>query len=68
MVGGSSRIPRIREELSDQFGESKLKFDINPDEAVALGAAIYASSMQVNYARFILFHYIIAIFRVITLY
>ena len=47
LVGGSTRIPAIRQRLKDKFGKDKLKFDINPDEAVAFGAAIAASSPEV---------------------
>ena len=47
LVGGSTRIPEIRQKLEDNFGKDKLKFDINPDEAVAYGAAIAANSPEV---------------------
>jgi heat shock protein 1/8 len=40
MVGGSSRIPRIRQMLSDYFGGKKLNDSVHPDEAVAYGAAV----------------------------
>jgi len=43
MVGGSSRIPLIYRELVAIFGESKIKNNINPDEAIAIGAAIQGS-------------------------
>ena len=42
MVGGSSRIPKIREMLSNYFGGKKLNDSVNPDEAVAFGAAVQA--------------------------
>lgn len=42
MVGGSSRIPRIRQLVSDYFGGKKLNDSVNPDEAVAYGAAVQA--------------------------
>jgi L1 cell adhesion molecule like protein len=42
MVGGSSRIPRIRQLLSDYFNGKKLNDNVNPDEAVAYGAAVQA--------------------------
>jgi molecular chaperone DnaK len=42
LVGGSSRIPAARKSLCSLFGESKLSDAVNPDEAVAVGAAIYA--------------------------
>jgi L1 cell adhesion molecule like protein len=42
MVGGSSRIPKIRELLSSYFNGKKLNDSVNPDEAVAFGAAVQA--------------------------
>jgi len=42
MVGGSTRIPKIRELVSGFFGGKKLNDSVNPDEAVAYGAAIQA--------------------------
>src|SRR3989338_234243 len=40
LVGGSTRIPKIREILSHFFKGKKLNQSVNPDEAVAYGAAI----------------------------
>jgi len=40
LVGGSTRIPRVREILSQLFGGKSLNMSVNPDEAVAYGAAI----------------------------
>lgn len=42
MVGGSTRIPRIRQLLGEYFNGKKLNDSVNPDEAVAYGAAIQA--------------------------
>ncbi len=42
MVGGSSRIPKVRQMLSDFFNGKKLNDSVNPDEAVAYGAAVQA--------------------------
>lgn len=39
MVGGTTRIPLVREEVSEFFS-GKVRTDVNPDEVVALGAAI----------------------------
>ncbi|MDJ1466238.1 molecular chaperone DnaK [Cytophagaceae bacterium DM2B3-1] len=39
LVGGSTRIPRIQEEVEKFFGKKPSK-NVNPDEAVAVGAAI----------------------------
>ena len=43
LVGGSTRIPRIRSMLSEFFGGKELCQSINPDEAVAYGAAVQAA-------------------------
>jgi heat shock protein 1/8 len=40
LVGGSSRIPRLQQLLRDFFGGKELNQSINPDEAVAYGAAV----------------------------
>jgi L1 cell adhesion molecule like protein len=40
LVGGSTRIPKIQEMLSQFFGGIALNKSVNPDEAVAYGAAI----------------------------
>ena len=42
LVGGSTRIPKIRDSLSEFFGGKALCASINPDEAVAYGAAVQA--------------------------
>lgn len=42
MVGGSTRVPRIRQLVSEYFGGKKLNDSVNPDEAVAYGATIQA--------------------------
>lgn len=42
MVGGSSRIPKIRQLVQDFFGGKKLNDGVHPDEAVAYGAAVQA--------------------------
>ncbi len=42
MVGGSTRIPKIRELVSGYFNGKKLNDSVHPDEAVAYGAAIQA--------------------------
>jgi len=40
LVGGSTRIPAVQKLLSDYFGGKELNKSINPDEAVAYGAAV----------------------------
>ncbi|MED6146829.1 hypothetical protein PIB30_038226 [Stylosanthes scabra] len=43
LVGGSSRIPKVQKLLQDFFSGKELCKSINPDEAVAYGAAVQAS-------------------------
>ena len=43
LVGGSTRIPKIQTMLSDFFNGKVLNKSINPDEAVAYGAAVQAA-------------------------
>ncbi|KAM0673774.1 hypothetical protein GVAV_002862 [Gurleya vavrai] len=45
LVGGSSRIPKVREMLGDFFGKNKLCYSVHPDEAVALGASYQAAML-----------------------
>merc|ERR1711998_772197 len=42
MVGGSTRIPKIQELITNYFGGKEPSQSINPDEAVAYGAAVQA--------------------------
>ena len=42
-----TRIPYLKSKLMDKFGKNKLKHNINPDEAVAYGAAIIANALEV---------------------
>jgi L1 cell adhesion molecule like protein len=46
LVGGSSRIPKIQTMLSGYFGGKELNRSINPDEAVAFGAAVQAAALS----------------------
>lgn len=39
LVGGSTRIPKIRQLVGDFFHGKQINISINPDEAVAIGAA-----------------------------
>jgi heat shock 70kDa protein 1/2/6/8 len=48
LVGGSSRIPKIQQLLSDYFGGKELCKNINPDEAVAFGATVQATLLSGN--------------------
>ena len=45
VVGGSSRIPKIKAILIEKYGESKIRDKINPDEAVAVGATWLAHKL-----------------------
>ena len=46
LVGGSTRIPKIQELLSNYFNGKELCRSINPDEAVAYGAAVQAAILS----------------------
>ena len=46
LVGGTTRIPKIQQLLSDYFNGKELCKSINPDEAVANGAAVQASILS----------------------
>lgn len=46
LVGGSTRIPKIQAQLSDFFNGKELCKNINPDEAVAYGAAVQAAVLS----------------------
>ena len=50
LVGGSTAIPLVHRLLAAEFGEAKLKRDINPMECVALGAALHADRFDVQAA------------------
>jgi len=46
LVGGSTRIPKVQKLLGDFFGGKELNKSINPDEAVAYGAAVQAAILH----------------------
>nr|ACJ54702.1 heat shock protein 70 [Apostichopus japonicus] len=46
LVGGSTRIPKIQKMLTDFFNGKDLNKSINPDEAVAYGAAVQAAILS----------------------
>lgn len=46
LVGGSTRIPKIQQLLSEFFGGRELNKSINPDEAVAYGATVQAAILS----------------------
>ncbi|HEX7981945.1 MAG TPA: molecular chaperone DnaK [Duganella sp.] len=45
LVGGMTRMPRVQQSVRELFGKEARK-DVNPDEAVAVGAAIQASVLS----------------------
>jgi molecular chaperone HscA len=47
LVGGSTRVPLVRESVSQFFGQAP-KADVDPDQVVAVGAAIQADSLVGN--------------------
>src|SRR6478609_4724091 len=45
LVGGQTRMPKVQDKVKEFFGKEPRK-DVNPDEAVAVGAAIQAGVLQ----------------------
>lgn len=43
LVGGSSRIPKVQQMLQEFFNGKALCKSVNPDEAIAFGAAVHAA-------------------------
>ena len=48
LVGGSTRIPQLQKMLSNYFNGKELNKSVNPDEAVAYGAAVQAAVLSGN--------------------
>jgi L1 cell adhesion molecule like protein len=46
LVGGSTRIPKVQKILQEYFNGKELNLSINPDEAVAYGAAVQAAILS----------------------
>lgn len=53
MVGGSTRVPAVKEAVSSFFGKP-VNDEVNPDEVVALGAAVQADILAGNNTDFLL--------------
>ena len=51
LVGGSTRIPKVQKLLQDFFNGKELNKSINPDEAVAYGAAVQAAVLSGDKSR-----------------
>ena len=48
LVGGATRMVGIKNLLKKIFTENKIKDNINPDEAIAIGATLEAAKMEIN--------------------
>ena len=61
-MGGSTRIPKVQEILSKFFDGRELNKGINPDEAVAYGAAVQGKSIgySVDSIAYIFTHHLCA--------
>ncbi len=53
MVGGSTRVPLVKQRISEVFGQ-QVHDELNPDEVVALGAAIQADILAGNNTEMLL--------------
>ena len=51
MVGGSSRIPKVKEFLKENFKGVKINDSINPDETIAFGATLMAAKILIKKDR-----------------
>ncbi len=54
MVGGSTRVPYVKQRVQAFFGKEQLHDELNPDEVVALGAAIQADILSGNNTEMLL--------------
>ena len=45
LVGGQTRMPKVQDKVKEFFGKEPRK-DVNPDEAVAVGAAIQGGVLK----------------------
>ena len=52
LVGGSTRIPKVQEIVKGLFGGKEPNKSVNPDEVVAIGAAVQAGGFQVKRPTF----------------
>merc|ERR1712224_565027 len=51
LVGGSTRIPKVQQLLKEFFGGKEPSKAVNPDEAVAYGAAVQAAMLDGTYGE-----------------
>lgn len=46
LIGGMTRMPAVQTQIKKIFGNANIRRDVNPDEAVAMGAAIQGAVLQ----------------------
>jgi actin-related protein len=56
LVGGSTRIPKVQQLIKDYFGGKEPNKGVNPDEAVAFGAAVQVRSDSLCAAFYLPLH------------
>ena len=54
LIGGSSKIPKIKQILIDKFTNKKVIYNLNSDKIIVYGAVLYASEMKRNKSSIIL--------------
>ena len=54
LVGGSTRIPKIKSILRKRFGKCKINDTINPDETIAYGATLMAAKLTIKKSNLLL--------------
>ena len=47
MIGGSSRIPTVRQRIKDFFRNAKFDDKVHVEEAIAMGAGMFGESCQI---------------------
>ena len=46
LIGGMTRMPAVQAQIKNIFGDANIRRDVNPDEAVAMGAAVQGAVLQ----------------------